>query len=203
MKLFYIHGANATPGSFNYLHKQIAQPACFADYNSSNGFYNNLEKMKSQLAQDDWFLVTHSLGGVYAAHLQEFLGSRLKGVVSISAPFGGSELCDLLVMIHPFSRLFRDTGTISRPIIEAQKLMQVSTTSWTAIITNTGPTAYLPTDNDGVISTSSQLKLSDRMETVCIDTNHYEILQDNRVLDIIQHRLLVALSAEKTAAAVA
>jgi pimeloyl-ACP methyl ester carboxylesterase len=203
MKLFYIHGANATPRSFTYLQNNIDHPAEFADYNSKDGFYNNLNSMKEQLATGNWFVITHSLGGIYAAHLIEYLGTRLKGTVTISAPYGGSELCDVLMLVHPFTRLFRDTGTRSKPIVEAQQLIQkTKPNNWTAIVTSTGPTAYLPIDNDGVISVKSQECLNNIIDTVALDANHYEIVQDDRVVEIIQDRLRLALPYEKKAKAV-
>lgn len=86
MKLYYVHGANATPGSFNHLSRFLGLDAEFADYDSGHGFYHNLDAMKSQLAEGDWFVVAHSLGGIYAAHLLPYLGDRMKGCVSHSAP---------------------------------------------------------------------------------------------------------------------
>lgn len=190
MKIFYIHGANATPGSFNYLSNKINHPAEFANYSSSDGFFNNLDQMKQQLAQGQWFLVSHSLGGVYSAHLSSFLGSRMTGAVSVSTPYGGSELSDMLMLVHPFTRLFRDTGSRSRPIVEAQKIIQQDKhCKWTAVVTSTGRAPYLPGFNDGVVSLTSQTVLHQHMDIVQIDCNHYEILQNDQVLNIIQDRL--------------
>lgn len=193
MNLFFVHGANATPGSFNYLTSKLGlsrDRMAFADYSSNDGFYNNLDQMKSQLIDGDWFLISHSMGGIYSAHLCEFLGNRFMGAVSMSTPYGGSELCDVLSLVHPFSRLFRDASTRSRPIKEAQqKIATISPTPWTAIATSSGRVPYLPDHNDGVVTLSSQLALEKYMDIIQLDCNHYEIMQDDRMVNIIQDQI--------------
>jgi hypothetical protein len=155
--------------------------------------------MKEQVDQDNWFIVSHSLGGIYAAHLSSFLGNRLKGVVSLSTPYGGSEISDMMVFMHPFTRLFRDTGTLSKPIIDAQNIIQSNAhPAWTAIVTTSGRVPYLPGHNDGVVSVDSQLALQNFMDVIHIDCNHYEILQDTKAVDIVLSRLPV-ISRRKVA----
>ena len=195
MKIFYIHGANASPRSFTFLSDRIQHSCEFADYSSSDGFFNNLRLMKEQVSQDNWFIVSHSLGGIYAAHLSSFLGNRLKGVVSLSTPYGGSEISDVMLFVHPFTRLFRDTGTMSKPITEAQHIIKCNThPDWTAIVTTSGRVPYLPGQNDGVVSVDSQVALCNYMDVIRLDCNHYEILQDAAAADIVQARLLVVSS---------
>lgn len=190
MKIFYIHGANASPRSFTFLSDRIQHSCEFADYSSSDGFFNNLRLMKEQVDQGNWFIVSHSLGGIYAAHLANYLGDRLKGSISLSTPYGGSELSDMLMFVHPFTRLFRDTGTASNPIIEAQRIIQgIKPMNWTAIVTSSGRVPYLPGHNDGVVTVSSQLALIEYMDIVKIDCNHYEIVQSEQALNVIQGRL--------------
>lgn len=193
MNLFFIHGANATPGSFNYLTSKLSlaqDRMSFADYSSGDGFYHNLDQMKSELTSGDWFLISHSMGGIYSSHLSEFLGSRFHGAVSISTPYGGSELCDMLSLMHPFSRLFRDASTRSKPIREAQqKIITNSPGPWTAIVTHSGRVPYLSDQNDGVVTLNSQLALQKHMDIIQLDCNHYEIMQDDRMVKIIQDQI--------------
>jgi len=192
MKIFYIHGANASPQSFTFLSNLISHDSEFADYSSSDGFFNNLKRMQVQVKQGDWFIVSHSLGGIYSAHLSSFLGSRFKGAVSLSTPYGGSELSDMLMFVHPFTRLFRDTGTASNPITEAQHIIQnTKPSNWTAVVTSSGRVPYLPGHNDGVVTVSSQLALIEYMNIIKIDCNHYEILQDRGAADIVLSKLSV------------
>ena len=190
MKIFYIHGANASPQSFTFLSNIISKDCEFADYSSSNGFFNNLRHMQDQIKDNDWFIVSHSLGGIYSAHLSSFLGTRLKGAVSLSTPYGGSEISDMMMFVHPFTRLFRDTGTRARPIVDAQQILRGKPKSnWTGVVTTSGRVPYLPGHNDGVVSVNSQMALSDCMDIVHLDCNHYEILQESTVADIVLSKL--------------
>ena len=50
MKIVYIHGANATGDSFNYIRKNLRHnDEIVLEYDSANGFENNLEMMRQQL----------------------------------------------------------------------------------------------------------------------------------------------------------
>jgi len=45
MKLVYIHGASATADSFNYIRDHIPHDDMVIEYDSANGFNNNLAYM--------------------------------------------------------------------------------------------------------------------------------------------------------------
>jgi len=68
MKLVYIHGASATGESFNYIREHLNHNNDIViEYNSKNGFEENLAQMKDMLVNfDNMFFVCHSLGGIYA-----------------------------------------------------------------------------------------------------------------------------------------
>ena len=64
MNLVYIHGANATSESFNYIRNKLGDGVDI-NYDSRNGFENNLKDMQSTLsAYNDIVFVAHSLGGI-------------------------------------------------------------------------------------------------------------------------------------------
>ena len=46
MIIVYIHGASATAESFNFIREHIQEKDLAIEYDSSNGFENNLEEMK-------------------------------------------------------------------------------------------------------------------------------------------------------------
>ena len=48
MKIVYIHGASATSESFNYIRSKLGK-GIDIDYDSRNGFENNLQDMSEQL----------------------------------------------------------------------------------------------------------------------------------------------------------
>ena len=49
MQLVYIHGASATSESFNYIRSKMGGRDMTVDYDSRNGFENNLEAIKEQI----------------------------------------------------------------------------------------------------------------------------------------------------------
>jgi predicted esterase YcpF (UPF0227 family) len=83
----FIHGANASPKSFNYIIENSNITNCTkVRYFSNDGFYNNLEKIKNQLIHidedEEVFIIAHSLGGIYALHLSQYF--NIIGVVKYS-----------------------------------------------------------------------------------------------------------------------
>ena len=83
MNLVYIHGANATSESFNYIRSKLGN-GIDINYDSRNGFENNLKDM--QLVLDgckDIVFVAHSLGGIYSLHLANSIPTAVKGAVTL------------------------------------------------------------------------------------------------------------------------
>jgi pimeloyl-ACP methyl ester carboxylesterase len=69
MTLVYIHGASATSESFNYIRRKLGK-GIDINYDSRNGFENNLLDMQVQLKDyNDLVFIAHSLGGIYSLHL--------------------------------------------------------------------------------------------------------------------------------------
>ena len=78
MTLVYIHGASATSESFNYIRQHIGGEDIVINYDSRNGFENNLKDIQKQLQGiKDIFFVAHSLGGIYSLHLANSMPKHL------------------------------------------------------------------------------------------------------------------------------
>jgi len=186
MKLVYIHGANATSESFNYIREHIGQGLAI-NYDSRNGFEYNLEEMKMQLSNyKDIFFIAHSLGGIYALHLANYFPEQVLGAVTLSTPYGGAEVADYAKYFLPFSRLMRDIGPSSWAFEQADKIkIQYP---WTNIVTVKGQSPFLLAHNDGVVTVDSQRHHAD-MELVEVDYNHYEVVLAEPVVKIIKERI--------------
>ena len=81
--------------SFQYLRSLT----CFknelvVEYDTSNKFKDNLEMLSNDIAKvrGPYFMIGHSLGGLYALHLTKHV--NVAGAVSISTPFAGSWTAD-------------------------------------------------------------------------------------------------------------
>jgi pimeloyl-ACP methyl ester carboxylesterase len=186
MTLVYIHGASATSESFNYIRSKLGAGVDI-NYDSRNGFENNLEDMKAQLKDvKDIAFVAHSLGGIYSLHIANAIPENIKGAVTLSTPYGGAEVAEFAQFFLPFSRLMRDIGPSSWAMKQAKQIKIQH--PWTNVVTLRGQSPFIPTANDGVVSIASQRHHSD-MELVEVEYNHYEVVLSDQVIDIIKERV--------------
>jgi pimeloyl-ACP methyl ester carboxylesterase len=186
MKLVYIHGANATSESFNYIRSKVGN-GIDINYDSRNGFENNLKDMQAQLADvNDIAFIAHSLGGVYSLHLANTMPNQVLGAVTLSTPYGGAEVADYAKYFLPFSRLMRDIGPSSWVMKQADKIKIQH--PWTNLVTVKGQSAFIVEPNDGVVTIASQRHHAD-MELVEVDYNHYEVVLAESVIKIIKERV--------------
>jgi predicted alpha/beta hydrolase family esterase len=94
------------------------------EYDSEAGFFNNLDRLSEELAatSEQLFFVGHSLGGIYSLSLADRFASRTRGGVTISTPYGGSEIASFLKFFVPFNRLLKEIGPTSSPILHAKDI---------------------------------------------------------------------------------
>lgn len=186
MKLVYIHGASATSESFNYIRSKLGK-GIDIDYDSRNGFENNLNDMLDKLSGvKDIAFVAHSLGGIYSLHIANAIPKQVLGAVTLSTPYGGAEVADFAQFFLPFSRLMRDIGPRSWAMKQAKDIKIQH--PWTNVVTVKGQSPFLLDHNDGVVTIASQ-KHHEDMELVEVDFNHYEVVQADPVIDIIKERM--------------
>jgi len=186
MTLVYIHGASATSESFNYIRSKLGK-GIDINYDSSNGFENNLGEMHVQLkGYSNLIFIAHSLGGIYALHLANALPEAVAGAVTLSTPYGGAEAADFAKFFMPFSRLMRDIGPSSWAMKQADKIKIRH--PWTNVVTVKGQSPFIHEPNDGVVTISSQKRHAD-MELIEVDYNHYEVVLSDQIIDIIKERI--------------
>jgi pimeloyl-ACP methyl ester carboxylesterase len=186
MTLVYIHGASATSESFNYIRSKLGN-GIDINYDSRNGFENNLNDIAGQLADvQDMVFVAHSLGGIYSLHLANIMPQRVLGAVTLSTPYGGAEVAEFAQFFLPFSRLMRDIGPSSWAMKQANKIKIQH--PWTNVVTVKGQSPFMVEPNDGVVTISSQKHHAD-MELVEVDYNHYEVVLSDEVIKLIKERV--------------
>ena len=186
MTLVYIHGASATSESFNYIRSKVGK-GIDINYDSRNGFENNLKDMLEQLRNvKDMAFVAHSLGGIYSLHIANALPQQVRGAVTLSTPYGGAEVADFAKYFLPFSRLMRDIGPSSWAMKQANNIKIQH--PWTNIVTVKGQSPFIAEPNDGVVTVSSQKHHVD-MELVEVEYNHYEVVLNDEVIRLIKERL--------------
>ena len=187
MTLVYIHGASATSESFNYIRSKLGGKDMTVNYDSRNGFENNLAAIKEQIGKTkDVFFVAHSLGGIYSLHLANAIPNQVLGAVTLSTPYGGAEVADYAQYFLPFSRLMRDIGPSSWVMKQARNIKIQH--PWCNIVTVKGQSPFMHEPNDGVVTIVSQ-KHHEDMELVEVDYNHYEVVLSDVVVGLVKERI--------------
>lgn len=188
MKIVYIHGANATGDSFNYIRKNLRHnDEVVLEYDSANGFDNNLEMMRQQLENyDDIFFICHSLGGIYALYLANIYSDRVLGAVTLSTPYGGAESAEYTKHLLPFSKLLNDISPSSRPMSGSRELSV--THPWTNVVSTRGNSPWIIHPNDGVVTIKS-MRCREDMVLEELDVNHYEVVLSKKTIALIKNAL--------------
>lgn len=189
--IVYIHGASATAESFSYIRQYVRDHIEFPDialeYDSSLGFEHNIKQMYGKLDDaEKLFFVSHSLGGIYALHLANRYKETTIGGISLSTPYGGCFQADFAKYFLPFSKLMKDIGTMSDPMVEAKRLP--APPNWTNIVTTRGDSPWINERNDGVVTLDSMRYRQD-FELIELNINHYEVVLSNKVVEIILEKI--------------
>lgn len=182
LNVIWIHGANQSSLSFNYLREHTKfNNEIMINYSNTDKFDYNLDKISEQIeSKGPHFIVGHSMGGLYALHLTKL--HRILGGVSISTPFAGSWTADWAKYIVPSYPLFKDIGRRSVPIKTSMEIdLQIP---WTQIVTTSGMVPYHGGPNDGVVTIESMKARSD-MQQIELPHTHYETMVSEKVADVI------------------
>ena len=186
LAVIWIHGANQSGLSFQYLRSLTRfKNELVVEYETSNKFFDNLEMLSNKINQvrGPYFVIGHSLGGLYALHLTKNVD--IAGAVSISTPFAGSWTADWARFFVPTYQLFREVGRRSIPVKESQDInLKVE---WTQIVSTKGNVPYHGGPNDGVCTIKSMKSRKD-MELIEVPHTHFEVMCSDLVAEIILER---------------
>ena len=184
--VIWIHGANQSGLSFQYLRSLTRfKNELVVEYDTSNKFFDNLEMLSNKIKQvrGPYFVIGHSLGGLYALHLTKHID--IAGAVSISTPFAGSWTADWARFFVPTYQLFREVGRRSIPVKESQDInLKVE---WTQIVSTKGNVPYHGGPNDGVCTIKSMKSRKD-MELIEVPHTHFEVMCSDLVAEVISDR---------------
>ena len=196
LTVIWVHGANQSGLSFQYL-RSLTQfkNELVVEYDTSHKFKDNLEMLSNDIlkVRGPYFMIGHSLGGLYALHLTKHV--NVAGAVSISTPFAGSWTADWARFFVPTYQLFRDVGRRSIPIKESQNIKL--TVDWTQIVSTKGNVPYHGGQNDGVCTIKSMKSRKD-MELIEVPHTHFEVMCSDLVAEIILERYQKVVRSIKT-----
>ena len=193
LSVIWIHGANQSGLSFQYLRSLTRfKNELVVEYDTSNKFHSNLEMLSKEINQvrGPYFIIGHSLGGLYALHLTKHV--EIAGAVSISTPFAGSWTADWARFFVPAYQLFREVGRRSIPIKESKDI--TLNIDWTQIVSVKGNVPYHGGQNDGVCTIKSMKSRKD-MELIEVPHTHFEVMCSDLVAEIILNRYQKAIDS--------
>ena len=184
-----IHGAYQSNVTFEYMrHALPSFQYINIEWSTTGGFYNNLKEMVAALEDaGPVYLVGHSMGGIYAAHLSQHV--TCIGGATLSAPWGGSKTADwfkYLAVNHP---LYKEVSTNSEIITSARNFKLPG--PWTNYVSTEGNAPGMGENNDCVLTIDSMTARKD-IHTKYIKATHYEIVMNTSLIHSVGEKFLRA-----------
>lgn len=190
----YIHGANSSSKSFAWLKDHIADHLpTFVEYSCDTPLSDNIDRITSALSvlDEPVYLIGHSLGGVIAAAVAKNIPDKVVRLCTISAPFGGSRIANLLRWVTR-SQLYTDIN-VYNPVLTALRATPVPVPHL-AIITTAGGMPIMGESNDGVVTVSSQMDMYGA-HPVQVPLNHFEVLMAEETATLVRDHFFGMLEA--------
>jgi pimeloyl-ACP methyl ester carboxylesterase len=196
--IIYLHGLNSSCKIFNYIHSQLPEhDAIFVDYDTFNPIEHSYDDVVARLPADSEFsIISHSLGGVisYLVHARDN-NLSVANIVTISAPFAGSEHARFLKWMYPSFRVLSDLSPRSS-IMQEINGYSTKKCRMLSLISTSGSIPFIPERNDGVVTVRSQ-HASPAKKKVEISSNHFEIVQDIKAVKEIKKFIFTTARAPK------
>jgi esterase/lipase len=182
MKICYIHGALATPRSFNYMISQLPEhDVVFHEYLASVQLDKNIDRIVNEVLWDEPdVIIGHSLGGVIATKAK--LAFPKAKLIAIATPFRGTLLSTIMCFKNQW---FRDTSMLN-PIYSS--LCSQTYDETTLAIVGTSSDKETTPDSDGVVEISSATGLKG-CKYEHFSLNHYELVMDDQVISYIEDHI--------------
>lgn len=177
MHIVYIHGANASPASFNFIRQYFGEhEATFIRYDTETDLADVVLNITEMLPKSEHVsIVGHSLGGVIGVAVSQLLSHSgiVDRIVTAGSPFSGSDVARRLRILYPFSSFIKNVSS-SHPVFK--RVVNIGAVVPTmSIVSTAGHNPLVDDLNDGVVTIASQLALP-RAINVRVELNHYETM---------------------------
>jgi pimeloyl-ACP methyl ester carboxylesterase len=184
-KVVYIHGAFSSGVSFQRIMEALPKHEMITpQYDVKQSLGDIIDAVNDLIIEldSDVHIVSHSLGGIVGVGVAH-INDRVKSVLTMSTPFGGSRLANTLRWFNTHE-LYRSLAS-NNPILTAisRKPLECDLKS---IITTVGNNPMMFEKNDGVVSLKSQTALQ-YGEKVAIPLNHFEVLLSNETVNLVKN----------------
>lgn len=184
-----IHGAHQSNVTFEYMrHALPSFQYINIEWSTTGGFHDNLAEMSDALKDvGPVYLVGHSMGGIYCAHLSQNVACI--GGATLSAPWGGSKAADWLKYIASNYPLYKEVSTNSPIITDARQFKLPGT--WVNYVSTEGNAPGMGENNDCVLTIDSMTARKD-IHTKYIKATHYEIVMNTSLIHSVGENFLRA-----------
>lgn len=184
-----IHGAHQSNVTFEYFRHALPGFHYYnIEWSPLGGFYNNLEEMVSAVKDNGpVYIVGHSMGAIYAAHLSQQVNCI--GGAALAAPWGGSKTADWVRYMVPNYPLYKEVGTKSPIIKDAREFPLPG--RWTNYVSTEGNIPGMGGHNDCVLTIESMTTRKD-LHTKYIKATHYELIMSTAMIHSIGKNFLRA-----------
>lgn len=181
--VWYVHGANSTPVSFNYIRHRLPDHTYREiAYNHRGPVMHVVDALVEavEASPTPVTLVGHSLGGVIAVAAAQ-RSAKVDKVCTIASPLGGSKVASLMRWIAP-SQLLEDIHPYAPLISQVRNgRLKVPTMS---IVTIAGHNNMIAGENDGVVTVDSQEAIIGPVY-IRLRMNHFEVLLSDDAVDLV------------------
>ena len=196
MRILYLHGANATELTFEFIRQNLpTHTGLCANYSVDTPIVENIiniEKLcKKQFGKEPFSIVAHSMGGLIALKLIHNKKLNIEKLITLATPFNGHRFAEFLKWVFPGYRLYDDISPSCDFIREIQRMRFAIPIQSIVSINGYNPVFRQP--NDGVVTLESQLALRDT-EFFEINLCHFEVLLSKDVVKMIEDFLFISNS---------
>lgn len=201
--IVYVHGALSTKNSWNYIRQKFAEKRPDGeiieeyiryDLNKElspdivSKMVDRVGKLLTKNVVEKLIFIGHSFGGVLSVATARELKAMIEEkkiktrIITLSAPFGGSEIAATLRIFRPGSLFFKNVGTHSDFVKDFKAKPLPFKTH--VFVTTEGGADWMSQANDGVVTVESQTWFSDDplANHQEIKVNHFEILLADQVV---------------------
>jgi pimeloyl-ACP methyl ester carboxylesterase len=182
-KILYIHGAFSSSLSFQRIREKLPKhEAITIDYTVDQKINEVIDSVNALLSHEEGpiDIVAHSLGGIVGTSVAK-QSEKIRSIVTLSTPFGGSKVADLLRWIssHELYKSLCPTTLLQE--LQAGPLR----CKHRCVITTVGNNPMMYEPNDGVVTLKSQMAAI-HAEQIQVPINHFEILLSDTTVKLIK-----------------
>jgi pimeloyl-ACP methyl ester carboxylesterase len=183
-KILYIHGAFSSGLSFQRIQEKLPRhDSLMAEYTVEQRLDDVIAQLSEMVSRESTpvDIVSHSLGGIIGVAVAK-QNLNVRSILTMSTPFGGSKVADLLRWISPHE-LYRSLQCNSSLLQDLQT--EPLRCKHRSVITTVGNNPMMYEPNDGVVSLKSQLGAT-KSEQIKVPLNHFEVLMSDTVVSLIK-----------------